>query len=139
MKVNMNFKADEVFTDYNQDYILNCIFSGTIDGQKNYLMIQDAYDREDEQEINLGMDTFYIETQDQSRGGYGGIKEIELGRDYLHIELNEIGKKNLKLTNSTLKISFDINHKSILNLKEKLNEIFEPEKDVKITYNAEVP
>lgn len=131
----MDFKADEVYVDYNIDDILNCIFSGTSNGQKIYLMIQDAFDREDEQEIKLGMDTFFIEFQDQARGGYGGIQEIELSRDYLRIELNDVGKKNLKLKADTLKITFALNDAAILNLKETLNEIFEPEKDVKTTYN----
>lgn len=69
----MNFKAKEIHADYDQNDLLIIGFSGEVDNEKISLMIQDAYDRENEQEIELGMNTFYIELNEQSKGGYGGI------------------------------------------------------------------
>lgn len=58
----MKFKATEVLADYNYEWVLNINFSGIMNGKPIYFSIQDAYDREDKQEIALGMDTYYIES-----------------------------------------------------------------------------
>ena len=39
-------------------------FSGSSDNRKIYFVIQDAFEREEEQEIKLGMNTFSIKYQD---------------------------------------------------------------------------
>ena len=57
--------------------------------QHEYLMIQDSLNY-DEQDVELGMDTYYLEVNDQSKGGYGGIDRIELDRGKLKIGLNKI-------------------------------------------------
>ena len=91
----MKFKATEVLADYNYEWVLNIDFSGSMNGKSIYFSIQDAYDREDKQEIALGMDTYYIESNSQSNGGYGGIKKIELTREKLKITVEtNLGNDN---------------------------------------------
>ncbi len=132
----MEFKADEIFADYDENGLLIIAFSGKTENESIYLMIQDAFDRNDEQEIELGMNTFYIEINDQSKSGYGGISEIELCKNLLSIKLNETGKKNLKVENKRINIGINISEKEFVNLTEKLKVIFEPEKKIITTYNT---
>lgn len=130
----ISFKAQEVYADYDPNDLLIIGFSGKMNNEDVYFMIQDAYDREDEQEIELGMDTYYLEWNDQSQGGYGGISELVVYRNKIHIELNKIGRKNLKIKDEILSIEFDLNDKAFLNLTEKLKLIFEPEEEVNLIF-----
>ena len=75
-------------------------------------------DDPDEQDIKLGMGTYHIERDDQSYGGYGGVKSWTLKDDSLLIELNEKGKKNLQL--DTLEVSFQIDAATQEDLRGKL-------------------
>ncbi|RBP26417.1 immunity protein 10 of polymorphic toxin system [Oceanihabitans sediminis] len=131
----MELKAEKIFADYDENGLLIIGFSGKLSNEDFYLIIQDASDREDEQEIELGMDTFHIEVNDQSRGGYGGITELELWKNTLHLKLNEVGKKNLKTDSEIIDIRMKLSEPEFVNLSEKLNIIFEPEKEIKTAYN----
>ena len=124
----MKFKATEVLADYNDNWVLNIFFSRQQNGEEIYFSIQDAYDREDEQEIALKQDTYYIELNSQKNGGYGGIKELELSTESLKIIVNKSGQNSLNLQDNSIEVSFRLQQKEIENLKEKINEIFEQEK-----------
>ena len=132
----MEFKAEKIFADYDENGLLIVGFFGKFKNEEFNLIIQDAYDREDEQEIELGMDTFYLEINDQSRSGYGGIEQLELWKSLLRLKLNRIGKENLKIKSEILDIQLNINEKEFTNLREKLIVIFEPEKEIKTAYNT---
>ncbi|MBD0779943.1 hypothetical protein HPE56_19265 [Maribacter sp. ANRC-HE7] len=132
----MEFKADKIFADYDENELLIIAFSGKTGNEDIYLIIQDAFDRKDEQEIELGMNTFHIEINDQSRSGYGGISEIELWKNMLSIKLDKTGKENLKVENEIINIGLNINEKEFVNLTEKLKVIFEPEKKIITAYNT---
>ena len=88
----------------------------------SYLMIQQSTDGYDEQDVNFGMDTFYIERDDQSYGGYGGVMRINLKRNLLEIELDEIGKENLQC--DAVKVNFQTDSENYKMLVEKLKYIF---------------
>lgn len=132
----MDFKADNLFADYDENDILIIAFSGKIKNEDAYLIIQDAYDRNDEQEIELGMNTFYIEINDQSTSGYGGIKEIKLYKNLLSINLDKTGMANLNLENNKIEIELELDENKFENLTEKLALIFKHEQKVKTTYNT---
>jgi hypothetical protein len=57
-------------------------------GTRDYLTLQRAYD-DDEQDISLGMNTYYVERNDQRWSGYGGIQTFELFRDRVIITFTE--------------------------------------------------
>jgi len=130
----MKFKAKEVFTDYDENNVLIIGFSGVTNelGEPIYFMIQDSeeYDMQDKQ---LGIDTYYIEKNDQSIGGYGGIKELTLDMNRIRIDLDKKGIENLKETKIEIEFDYDVN---VYNkLKKRLNQIFSPD-ILKTTYNA---
>jgi hypothetical protein len=89
---------------------------------ENYLMIQQSLDEYDEQDIRLGMNTYHIERDDQSYGGYGGVERIKLQSDSIEVELNETGRKNLQCDG--VQIDFQTDAENFELLTEKLGYIF---------------
>ena len=90
--------------------------------EENYLMIQQSFDESDEQDVELGMNTYHIERDDQSFGGYGGVEQINLSRNSIEVELNETGKENLEC--DSVKVDFDTDDENYQLLTEKLRQIF---------------
>ncbi len=90
--------------------------------EDNYFMIQQSLGEYDEQDIILGMNTYHIERDDQSHGGYGGIQEILLQRNKINVRLNEIGQKNLDC--EEVEINFQTDDEKYKLLTEKLAFIF---------------
>lgn len=90
--------------------------------EDNYFMIQQSLDEYDEQDIILGMNTYHIERDDQSHGGYGGIQEILLQKNRINVRLNEIGQKNLDC--EEVEINFQTDDEKYKLLTEKLSFIF---------------
>jgi len=68
-----------------------------------YFMIQ--YSEDDSQDRQLGIDTYYIEKNDQSMGGYGGIIELRLDKNRIQIDLSQKGTEHLKEIN--IEIEFE--------------------------------
>ncbi|HRH42049.1 MAG TPA: Imm10 family immunity protein [Pyrinomonadaceae bacterium] len=89
---------------------------------ENYLMIQQSIDGYDEQDEKLGMNSYHIERDDQSFGGYGGVKQIHLQRNTIEVELDEIGQQNLQCDG--VKVDFDTDDETYQTLAEKLKSIF---------------
>ena len=119
----MKFKAKEIFADYDENEILIIGFSGepTKHDEQIYFTIQDS-DKYDHQDRELGMDTYYIEKNDQSMAGYGGVKEIKLSKNRIQIDFDQKGIDNLKETN--IEIDFEFNSDEFKNLCKKLGQVF---------------
>lgn len=119
----MKFKAKEIFADFDENEILIIMFSGDSNdqGETVYFMIQNSkeYDDQDEQ---LNMETYYIEKNDQSMGGYGGIKELRLDKNRIQIEFDNKGIENL--IEKKIEIEFECNDNEYDNLRKKLNQVF---------------
>lgn len=90
--------------------------------EENYLMIQQSLDEYDEQDVRLGMNTYHIERDDQSYGGYGGVEKINLSRNAIEVELNQTGKDNLECDG--VQIDFQIDEETYRSLIEQLRFIF---------------
>jgi len=110
----MKFNAQEVTSEYDEYGILVTYFGS----DSNYVMIQYQKDY-DEQDAALGMNTYHIERDDQSYGGYGGVKSWALHTGSLIIELNETGKKNLGT--DKIEIEFTIDETLLEKLRKNLN------------------
>lgn len=89
---------------------------------ENYLMIQQSLDGYDEQDESLGMNSYHIERDDQSFGGYGGVEQINLERHTIEVELDEIGKQNLQC--DRVKVDFETDEETYQTLAKKLKSIF---------------
>ena len=119
----MKFRAKDIFANYDENKVLIIAFSGVVtdNNEPAYFMIQDSIEY-DEQDIDLDLNKYYIEKNNQSMGGYGGIKKLKLARNRIQIELDQIGIENLKETN--IEIEFECNSVKFKNLENRLERVF---------------
>ena len=114
----LHFAAEQVEVEEND---LDVLIVGFYT-EENYLMIQQSLDGYDEQDAALGMDTYHIERDDQSYGGYGGVEKILLRPESIEVALDETGKENLECT--AVRVDFEIDAETFDRLAEKLRIIF---------------
>jgi hypothetical protein len=62
---------------------------------ENYVILQRA-NTFDEQDIKLGMDSYYIEYNDQSNSGYGICEQISIDENLINIEFPAKSEKDIK-------------------------------------------
>lgn len=114
----LNFETDAVeIEETDLDVLIVGFYT-----DENYLMIQQSLDGYDEQDESLGMNSYHIERDDQSYGGYGGVEQINLQRNSIEVELDEIGKQNLQCDG--VKVDFETDEETYQTLTEKLKSIF---------------
>lgn len=114
----VEFYAEEVGIEESEFEVLVVGFYA----EENYLMIQKTLGESDEQDADLGMNSYHIERDDQSFGGYGGVENIELSRNRIEVKLDETGKANLDC--EAVKVEFEIGDETYETLTEKLKFIF---------------
>lgn len=108
----LNFEAESVEVEETD---LNILFVGFY-SEENYLMIQQSLDE------NSGINSYHIERDDQSYGGYGGVRQIVLEQNSIEVELDDDGKENLQCDG--VKIDFETDEETFELLSEKLKFIF---------------
>jgi hypothetical protein len=87
--MKVKFLADKITYEINTDedyYMIG--FSDNGDEPDQYVILQRAIVF-DEQDIELGMDTYYFEYSDQSNSGYGVCKNVNIEVDKVLFELRE--------------------------------------------------
>jgi hypothetical protein len=114
----LHFEAEAVEIEENDPGIVIVGFYT----EENYLMIQQSLDGYDEQDVRLGMNTYHIERDDQSLGGYGGVAGISVSRNSLAVELDKTGKENLQC--DAVRVDFQDDSVDFELLSEKLRLIF---------------
>jgi Immunity protein 10 len=114
----VHFETDSVFIEETD---LDVLIVGFYK-EDNYLMIQQSLDEYDEQDIRLGMNTYHIERDDQSFGGYGGVEKINLSRNAIEVKLDKTGRENLQCDG--VEIDFETDDENHEILTEKLKYIF---------------
>lgn len=115
----LQFTAIEIENDVNEYDILIVGFYNP--DEEHYLMIQHQ-DEYDEDDADLGMNTYHIERDDQSYGNYGGVEKVILQSNQIQFILNPHGKKSLQC--EEVLIDFEINDRQFLELKVSLIKIF---------------
>ena len=103
----------------------NCRVVGFADQQfdtKRYLQFQLSH-ASDAQDQALGLDTYYVEVDDQSNSCYGGIERIELRANAITLRLDDVGSQRLNLDKDVL-ITFDADDKTLCELRSGLATIF---------------
>src|SRR5690349_18269580 len=114
----LNFEAESVEVETTElDVLIVGFYS-----EENYLMIQQSLGEADEQDVRLGMNTYHIERDDQSYGGYGGVSRIALEQNSIEVVLDEVGKKNLDC--GGVLVHFETDEETFELLSEKLKFIF---------------
>ena len=89
---------------------------------KRYLQFQ-LSDEGDEHDEALGLNTYYVEKDDQSNSCYGGIESIDLHTNTIRIKLNDVGSQRLDLDRVVL-ITFDADEETLGELRSGLTTIF---------------
>ena len=112
----LHFKAAEIENGVNDYGVLVVGFHSA----DHYVTIQ--LDESDEEDENLGMNTYHIERDDQSFGNYGGVEQVILSNRQVKVIPNKKGKKFLKCTEIVIK--FDLNSTQLAKLKKNLSTIF---------------
>lgn len=77
----------------------------------------------DAQDQALGLDTYYVEKDDQSNSCYGGIESIDLHKSTITLKLDDVGSRRLDLDKVVL-ITFDADDKTLGELRSGLATIF---------------
>ena len=90
----------------------------------HYLMLQRAFEDDvDDQDVELGHDTYHVEWCDQSCSLYGGIAHFVLHRDGAECKFSPEG--TLALAGAVnVRIGFDLDEPEFRRLKQRLSDIF---------------
>jgi hypothetical protein len=118
----LDFVANTVSAEFDENNVMIIAFSELIDEEpQHYFMIQDML-QYDEQDEELGQDTYYILRDDQQYGTYGGIHQITLSQTSVYAILDEIGRQALGVTE--IKIAFQLPDEEYQNLKARMKAVF---------------
>lgn len=104
----------------------DCHLVGFADRKFNtstYLMLQRAFEF-DEQDVELGMDTYHVEWCGQENSGYGGISRFTLTRSGAEVAFTPDAAKEL-YEMERLAISFRLTPSEYTALREALGHIFQ--------------
>jgi hypothetical protein len=77
----------------------------------------------DTQDEALGLNTYYVEKDDQSNSCYGGIESIDLHKNTITLKLDDVGSQRLDSDRIVL-ITFDTDDKTLGELRSGLAAIF---------------
>lgn len=89
---------------------------------RQYLQLQRSHTN-DSQDRSLGLDTYYVERDDQSNSCYGGVERIELYADMIRLRFSAKGLRSLDLREA-IRITFDVDEETLNALRSKLTIIF---------------
>jgi hypothetical protein len=127
IKKMLTFQANAVWAEYDENEELIIRFADLQeDGKANhYFMIQHTNDIE-EQDVQLGMDTYYIERDDQGYSTYGGIEKICLRPNQISIYLDKLGQKHLAVSEITIGLA--LTTQKYTHFIQQLKKIFDEKK-----------
>jgi hypothetical protein len=120
--MEIKFIANKVTCEINKEedyYLLG--FSDNGDEPDQYVVLQRAINF-DEQDVELGMNTYYFEYSNQSNSGYGICKKIVIEKGYVFFEL----KENTLVDIKSIEITFEQNALMIdwIDFKNIFDKIF---------------
>ncbi len=120
----LTFQANTVSAEYDENDVLIIGFADLqADGEPNhYFMIQHS-EEYDEQDVELGMNAYYIERDGQGYSTYGGIQKIVLGSRQIRVELDEVGQKQLEVPG--IIIHFNLTEEGYSHLQQQLRKVFD--------------
>jgi hypothetical protein len=121
---HFSFTAGSVATADPEGY---CHLVGFADGEhgtQHYLMLQRSFEEdEDEQDEELGMDTYHVEWCGQQNSRYGGIARLVLRRGSAEITFKAEAVEDMDGL-ERLSIAFDLSASDYAGLKAALSEVF---------------
>ena len=122
--MEINFHAEAVAVVHPDNM---CFLVGFADDKLNteqYLMLQRSFEDDvDQQEVELGHDTYYLEWRDQAFSLYGGVQRFVLRRDHITCTFSPAGTAALDGATSA-RIGFKLDEPEFRLLRQRLKDIF---------------
>lgn len=119
-----SFTATCIATEDPEGFCHLAGFADRQHGTEHYLMLQRSFEEdEDEQDEELGMDTYHVEWCGQQNACYGGIARLVLQRDGVQITFKREAVEDMGGLEH-LSIAFDLSASEYGALKAALADIF---------------
>jgi hypothetical protein len=123
----LTFQANAVWAEYNENEILIIGFADLQeDGEANHYFIIQFTDECEQQDVQLSINTYYIERDSQGYSTYGGIEKISLRPSQIRIDLDKLGQKHLAV--SSIIIGLALTAEEYTHLIQQLKKIFDQKK-----------
>ena len=103
----------------------DCLVAGVAergDGTGRELIFQASIEEPDEQDVDLGMDTYCLVTEQQGTS-YGCVQELTIDGDRLRLLLREGAWEDLGLPDSAIEVRLAVDTHAIDQLRESLRQI----------------
>ena len=113
--------AAKYYDSSSEDDVLTVGFVDSEDDPTHFLILQRAEDVE-EQDVELGQDTYYVEIGEPGLAGYGGIDAVSIAADKLIFTFSSTTKWWKPIESIEVEISPHLG--SIDDIEESLREIF---------------
>jgi hypothetical protein len=118
----VRFTANTVVVDDSDDDFILVGFADDRDGaQRDALHFQRSHEF-DAQDVALGMNSVYVERNDQSQGGYGGVERVELRPDGLRVVV--AGELAHRMGDREFEIAFSLPADEFERLRSGLRKVF---------------
>lgn len=118
--MNIQFSA-KYYDSSAEDDVLTVGLADSEDDPKHFLILQRAEDV-DEQDVELGQDTYYVEIGEPGMAGYGGIYDVLVAADKLIFNFSSATKWCKTIKTIEIKIAPQLG--SIDDMEKSLREIF---------------
>ena len=127
------FRAACIATKDPEDLCHLVGFADKKHGTEHYLMLQRSFEEdEDEQDEELGMDTYHVEWCGQQRPRYGGIERFVLKRTGAEVTFKREAAEDIDELKQ-MSIAFDLSAGEYEELKAALTNIFAGESCFEMT------
>lgn len=128
-----SFRAACIVTKDPEDFCHLVGFADKKHGTEHYLMLQRSFEEdEDEQDEELGMDTYHVEWCGQQRPRYGGIERFVLKRTGAELTFKREAEEGMDEPKQ-MSIAFDLSAGEYEELKVALMNIFAGESCFEMT------
>jgi hypothetical protein len=118
----VRFTANTVVVDSSIEGVTIVGFADERDGAcANALQFRRSHTF-DEQDVALGMDSVYVERDDQRRGGYGGVERVELHPRHVRVTIG--AKLAERIGDSDFEVAFSLSPEDFARLREGLRKVF---------------
>ena len=119
----VRFAANTVVVDDSDEDFIIVAFADEQGGRyREALHFQRSY-KFDEQDLALGMDQVYVERNDQSQGGYGGVERVELRPNSVRVVVG--GRTAELLGDREFEVALSLSPKEFERLRAGLQAVFQ--------------
>lgn len=118
--MGINFIANDIIYEVTEDNSYLVGFADDKNDPEEYVIIERAFEF-DEQDIKLGMDSYYFEYSDQSNSGYGFCSKVVIRQNEIVFSINHKSENDI----TSITVSYKDNAiEDIKEYRKMLSNIF---------------